>query len=170
MKQTKGAKTQNNFWSWHHLHNFALQYLSSKQYLVKRGADKILTWSKAVTCLRFVNQNKVPDATEKIKLSSIGLGYKEMIFNLVGDCFHIHDIIINAFPQILNTGGCLFDVKKSVDVLLDPVFEPSFFLNPQSNYNQSQSSPLSEQSTLETAKMPEFQQTLQVEISTPVYT
>ena len=44
----------------------------------------------------------------KIKLAQMGLGFKEMKFNVDGDASFIHSTIINAYPDLEFCGGyCL---------------------------------------------------------------
>ena len=50
----------------------------------------------------------------------MGLGFKDLSFNLEGDSFHIHSIITTAFPQ-LNGGGYMFLIHAGTDLV---VIEP----------------------------------------------
>ena len=63
------------------------------------------TWKKERVCLRFKDQTKGPDCTEKMELARIGLGLKELLFDSDGDAIHIHSILLTAFKQLDACGG-----------------------------------------------------------------
>ena len=58
------------------------------------------TWKKETVCLRFKDQTKGPDCTEKMELARIGLELKELSFDSDGDAIHIHSILLTAFKQL----------------------------------------------------------------------
>ena len=71
-------------------------------------SQKVTTWTKDAICLRYTDQVKDPDTEEKMKLAQMGLGFKEMKFNVNGDARYIHSTIINAYPDLEFCGGyCL---------------------------------------------------------------
>ena len=63
------------------------------------------TWKKETVCLRFKDQTKGPDCTEKMELARIGLGLKELSFDSDGDAIYIHSVLLTAFKQLDACGG-----------------------------------------------------------------
>ena len=63
------------------------------------------TWKKDTVCLRFKDQTKGPDCTEKMELARIGLGLKELSFDGDGDALHIYSVLLTAFKQLDVCGG-----------------------------------------------------------------
>ena len=63
------------------------------------------TWKKETVCLRFKDQTKGPDCTEKMELARIGLGLEELSFDGDGDALHIHSVLLTAFKQLDACGG-----------------------------------------------------------------
>lgn len=56
-------------------------------------------------CLRYTDQTKPPDTEEKMKLTQMGLGFKEMKFDTDGDALHIHSVILGSYPELDFCGG-----------------------------------------------------------------
>ena len=79
-------------------------------------------WSREVTCLRFKDQKRIPDPDERIKLATMGLSNKLIMFNMSGDSSHIHEEILNAFPTLKDCGGSnlLRQGKGYHLIVLDP--------------------------------------------------
>ena len=63
-------------------------------------------WKKEAVCLRFKSQTKVPDTGEKMILAKMGLGLKEISFNLDGDSLHVQSVIQSVYgTQLEGCGG-----------------------------------------------------------------
>lgn len=70
-----------------------------------RRDSECVTWKKDAICLRFRKQLRGPDTEEKMALARMGLGLKELVFNLEGDAQHIHGVLLKAFPPLEQCGG-----------------------------------------------------------------
>ena len=62
-------------------------------------------WSKESICLRYTDQSKAPDTEEKMKLVQMGLGFRDLKFEVEGDSRHIHSVIMQAYPTLEACGG-----------------------------------------------------------------
>ena len=70
---------------------------SSKHRPAKKA--KVNVWKKEVICL---DQCKGLDTEEWMELARMGLGLREVKFNVDGDAIHIRDALIDAFGSRLN--------------------------------------------------------------------
>ena len=67
-------------------------------------------WRKEVALLRHTSCTRVPDTKERMLMAKLGLGCKEMSFDLEGDEAHLHQCLLAEFPVLEKTGGySLFD-------------------------------------------------------------
>ncbi len=66
---------------------------------------KISYWKKEAMCLRYTDQQRGPDTSEKMALAKLGLGVKELCFDPDGDALHVHSVIRDAFKQLEDSGG-----------------------------------------------------------------
>lgn len=78
---------------------------AKRRKLMGRAPTRANTWKKDTVCLRFRDQTKGPDCSEKMELARIGLGLKEVCFDVDGDAIHIHTLLLVAFPQLEKCGG-----------------------------------------------------------------
>ena len=62
-------------------------------------------WRKEVALLRYINCTRVPDTKERMLMAKLGLGCKEMSFDLEGDEVHLHQCLLAEFPVLEKTGG-----------------------------------------------------------------
>ena len=62
-------------------------------------------WKKDTVCLRFKDQSRGPDTLEKMELAKLGLGLKELSYDIDGDALHIHSVLLDTFKQLDDCGG-----------------------------------------------------------------
>ena len=62
-------------------------------------------WRKEVACLRHTSTTRVPDTEEKMLMAKLGLGCKELTFDLEGDEAYLHAYLLAEFPVLEKTGG-----------------------------------------------------------------
>ena len=62
-------------------------------------------WRKEVALLRHTNCTRVLDTKERMLMAKLGLGCKEMSFNLEGDEAHLHQCLLAEFPVLEKTRG-----------------------------------------------------------------
>ena len=56
-------------------------------------------------CLRFTNQTRALDTEEKMTLAKLGLGLKELSFEMEGDSLHVHSVILSNFVDLEKCSG-----------------------------------------------------------------
>ena len=56
-------------------------------------------------CLRLKDQHNKPSTQEKMTLAEMGLGLKEISFNLEGDAIHIHSMLTQSYQLLTLCGG-----------------------------------------------------------------
>ena len=56
-------------------------------------------------CLASSEQDVMPDASEKIRLSMAGLGEAKIVFNKDGKALHVHEKILENGPALGEAGG-----------------------------------------------------------------
>ena len=71
----------------------------------RKRSRPLCTWKKEVACLRFSDTVRVPDTREKMVMAQMGLGFREMIFDLNGDELYLHTELLAEFPALKSTGG-----------------------------------------------------------------
>ena len=63
------------------------------------------TFTRTFVCLADSEQDVIPDASERIRLSMAGLGEAKIVFNKDGNALHVHEKIIESFPALAEAGG-----------------------------------------------------------------
>ena len=84
-----------------------------------RGKSKVPMWTKEVVCLHDCKQMVAPSLEERMMLAKANLGLKKLTFEGDGDSYHVHTIIMEAFP-VNECGGysLLRTSDKTRDLLL----------------------------------------------------
>ena len=62
-------------------------------------------WKKDCICLRHTDQTSRPSAEEKMVLARDGLGLAEVTFDYDGNACHIHEVLVEKFPQLDSCGS-----------------------------------------------------------------
>ena len=63
------------------------------------------TFTRTFVCLVDSEQDVIPDASERIRLSMAGLGEAKIVFNKDGNALHVHEKIIESFSALAEGGG-----------------------------------------------------------------
>jgi len=71
----------------------------------KRGKRGPSTWKKESICLSSCDQCSIPTTEERMELACMGLGLKELQFDVDGGPVHIHEVILEKYPQLEASGG-----------------------------------------------------------------
>ena len=73
---------------------------------------KVNVWKKDTLCLRYTDQTKGPDTEERMELAKMGLGLRELKFNVDGDALHIHDVLMEEFGNKI--GECMHNILEVI--------------------------------------------------------
>ena len=71
----------------------------------KRGRRGPSTWKKECICLSSCNHLSIPTTEERMELAGMGLGLKELQFDVDGGPVEIHKLILAEYPQLEAAGG-----------------------------------------------------------------
>ena len=71
----------------------------------KRGKRGPSTWKKESICLSSCDQCSIPTTEERMELACMGLRLKELQFDVDGGPVHIHEVILEKYPQLEASGG-----------------------------------------------------------------
>ncbi|CAB4041502.1 Hypothetical predicted protein, partial [Paramuricea clavata] len=63
------------------------------------------TWSRTFACLAKRNATTAPSAAEKVNMALSGLDERTICFHKGGNCEHVHNKILEAFPMLSDVGG-----------------------------------------------------------------
>ena len=75
-------------------------------------------WRKEVVCLRFRSSLKVPGIKEKMVMARMGLGSREILFDLDGDELYLHEKLLSEFPILKGGGYTLLRTNTNSTTLL----------------------------------------------------
>ena len=62
-------------------------------------------FTKPFACLANKDQTMPPSVQEKIQLGLAQLGERKVVFEREGDSRHVHEKLLDEFPQLSNCGG-----------------------------------------------------------------
>ncbi|XP_019853033.1 PREDICTED: uncharacterized protein LOC109582636 [Amphimedon queenslandica] len=74
---------------------------------------KVPSWTHNFVCLARVEQDIVPDSSERAVLQIAGLGEKKIQFPVDADSYYVYDELIASFPKLRNCGG--FELLRTHD-------------------------------------------------------
>lgn len=79
-------------------------------FLFNKKRSKVAVWKHRFVCLAYRDQVKIPTTdTDKDDLLKAGLGEKVIEFDdLDMDANSFRDVILEAYPQLINAGGFMF--------------------------------------------------------------
>lgn len=87
---------------------------------------KVPSWTHVFVCLARMEQDIVPDSSERAVLQIAGLGEKKLQFPIDADSYYIYDELVASFPKLRNSGG--FELLRTHDrskVLIEIEVPPS---------------------------------------------